>query len=103
MDSSVAHVVNSDDDSIPQNYREAVSCPPKDKWIAAVRVELNHMDENSVWIPHELPPGKKPLDSRWISSKEKGMNDETINKARLVIRGMEKITSRSLPQRADSR
>ena len=48
-DSSVARVVNSDDDGIPQNYREAVSCPQKDEWIAAIRVELNHSDKNSVW------------------------------------------------------
>ena len=46
------------------------------------------MIENSVWIPHELPLGKRPLDSRWIFSKKRsGITGEMVWKARLCLRG----------------
>jgi len=49
---------------------------------------MNSILENNTWVLVDLPPGCKPISSKWIFKKKKRV-DGTIErfKAQLVIRG----------------
>ena len=84
------HVSKNDNVAIPETYSRAMNSPQKDNWFAAIQAELSNMDKLRVWVPHELPAGKKALDSRWlfkIKRPDPAKPTEVIYKARLCIRG----------------
>lgn len=45
----------------PKTYKQAMSCPQRDKWITAMDSELRSIDENKTWTPVELPEGKNAV------------------------------------------
>ena len=57
-------------------------------WKEAIRIEIDSIMQNHTWELVDLPPGCKPLGSKWIF-KRKMKTDGTIDKykARLVIKG----------------
>ena len=48
--------------------------------------EIRALEENQTWTIEDLPPGKKPINCKWVY-KVKYKYDETIKrfKARLVV------------------
>ena len=57
-------------------------------WKEAVNSEIESILSNHTWELVDLPPGNKPLDSKWIF-KRKMKDNGTIDKfkARLVVKG----------------
>ena len=72
----------------PQNYEEAVSSSEGPLWKEAIKSEVDSILQNHTWELVDLPPGCKPLGSKWIF-KRKMKADGSIDKykARLVIKG----------------
>ena len=72
----------------PSTYEEARNCKHKDKWMEAIKDELDSLEKNGTWEMCKLPEGKKPIESMWIF-KVKYLSDGTIDryKARLVVKG----------------
>lgn len=75
-------------DSVPLTYDDAISCSESTKWKNAMLEELKALDECKTWILTELPPGRKPIGSKWVYVL-KTDNDGNIlrYKARLVAKG----------------
>ncbi|UYV82668.1 hypothetical protein LAZ67_22000457, partial [Cordylochernes scorpioides] len=72
----------------PQSFEEAVQSPEAMYWRKAMEDELRVLQERGTWELSTLPPGKKPISSRWVytvKTNESG-NVERF-KARLVARG----------------
>ncbi|UYV63078.1 hypothetical protein LAZ67_2003065 [Cordylochernes scorpioides] len=72
----------------PQSFEEAVRSPEAVYWRKAMEDELRVLQERGTWELSTLPPGKKPISSRWVykvKTNESG-NVERF-KARLVARG----------------
>ncbi|UYV68871.1 hypothetical protein LAZ67_6001387 [Cordylochernes scorpioides] len=72
----------------PQSFEEAVHSPETVYWRKAMEDELRVLQERGTWELSTLPPGKKPISSRWVykvKTNESG-NVERF-KARLVARG----------------
>ncbi|UYV61341.1 hypothetical protein LAZ67_1004473 [Cordylochernes scorpioides] len=72
----------------PQSLEEAVQSPEAMYWRKATEDELRVLQERGTWELSTLPPGKKPISSRWVykvKTNESG-NVESF-KARLVARG----------------
>ena len=71
----------------PQNYEEAVSSSKGPLWKEAIKSEVDSILQNHTWELVDLPPGCKPLGSKWIF-KRKMKVDGSIDKykARLVIK-----------------
>ncbi|XP_055824514.1 uncharacterized protein LOC129893047 [Solanum dulcamara] len=68
----------------PQSYIEAASDP---KWIEAMNVEIQALQDNQTWKVVDLPKGKKPIGCKWIFKvKYKSTGDIERNKARLVAK-----------------
>jgi hypothetical protein len=79
------------DDYVLLTYNEAVSGDDKEKWMEAIKNEINSLNSNNTWtIVDKIPEGKKPIHSKWVF-KIKRDNDGNIlkYKARLVAKGFE--------------
>ncbi|KAK2999074.1 hypothetical protein RJ639_024033 [Escallonia herrerae] len=67
------------------SYKTASHDP---KWGAAMRAEIDTLEANGTWTIEDIPPGKKPIGSKWVY-KIKFNSDGSIEryKARVVVRG----------------
>ena len=72
----------------PRSYSEVVHCPDGPFWKEAIKSEVDSIMQNHTWELVDLPPGCKPLGSKWIFTR-KMKTDGSIDKykARLVIQG----------------
>ncbi|KAK9008904.1 hypothetical protein V6N11_080381 [Hibiscus sabdariffa] len=80
------------DQDEPKTYQEAVVSPDSEKWLEAMRSEMDSMSENQVWTLVEPPEGIKPIGCKWVFKKKTDMdgNVETY-KGRLVAKGFRQI------------
>ncbi|KAD5507850.1 hypothetical protein E3N88_15553 [Mikania micrantha] len=72
----------------PKTFSEAMNSRDTNFWKEAVQDEIDSIMHNKTWKLTDLPPGCKPLGSKWIFKKKMKV-DGSIDKykARLVIQG----------------
>ncbi|KAL6318546.1 hypothetical protein AAG906_000624 [Vitis piasezkii] len=77
----------------PQTFKEAMNSEGL-MWKEAIKSEIDSILQNHTWELVDLPPGCKPLSSKWIF-KRKMKVDGSIDKykARLVIKGYKQTES----------
>ncbi|GKB01534.1 ribonuclease H-like domain, reverse transcriptase, RNA-dependent DNA polymerase [Tanacetum coccineum] len=69
----------------PKNYKEASS---DQKWIEAMKVELDSINRNNTWKLTTLPKGHKAIGLKWVFKTKRDANGNIIkHKARLVAKG----------------
>nr|XP_016473360.1 PREDICTED: uncharacterized mitochondrial protein AtMg00820-like [Nicotiana tabacum] len=72
----------------PLNYDVALQDLDAEKWVVAIKSEIESMCSNQVWDLVELPTGVKPVGWRWINKKKRGADGKVqTSKARLVAKG----------------
>ncbi|KAL0315082.1 UNVERIFIED_CONTAM: Retrovirus-related Pol polyprotein from transposon TNT 1-94 [Sesamum calycinum] len=73
----------------PRCYKQANGCP---QWEEAMRQELQALENNETWLVVDLPPGKKPIGSKWVF-KTKPNPDGSVEryKAKLVAKGYNQV------------
>ncbi|KAK8609034.1 hypothetical protein V6N13_025341 [Hibiscus sabdariffa] len=77
-------LVNQDE---PKTYQEAVASPDSEKWLEAMRSEMDSMSENQVWTLVEPPEGIKPIGCKWVFKKKTDMDGNVQTyKGRLVAK-----------------
>ncbi|KAL4379010.1 hypothetical protein GQ457_02G028180 [Hibiscus cannabinus] len=80
------------DQDEPKTYQEAVSSPDSEKWLEAMRSEMDSMSENQVWTLVEPPKGVKPIGCKWVFKKKIDIDGNLqTNKGRLVAKVFRKI------------
>ncbi|KAK8613675.1 hypothetical protein V6N13_101432 [Hibiscus sabdariffa] len=80
------------DQDEPKTYQEAVSSPDSEKWLEAMRSEMDSMSENQVWTLVEQPEGIKPIGCKWVFKKKTNMDGNVQTyKGRLVAKGFRQI------------
>ncbi|GFV80257.1 retrovirus-related Pol polyprotein from transposon TNT 1-94 [Trichonephila clavipes] len=72
----------------PDTYKEAIASKDSDKWLAAMKEELESLSSNNTWVLANLPSDRKVIGNRWVF-KVKQNADGTVQrfKARLVAKG----------------
>jgi hypothetical protein len=72
----------------PTSYDEALHHPDKEKWITAMKEELESISQHDVILPSVLPKGRKAIGCKWVYKVKRNDKNEIIRwKARLVIQG----------------
>ncbi|KAK8993390.1 hypothetical protein V6N11_033491 [Hibiscus sabdariffa] len=80
------------DQDEPKTYQEAVASPDSEKWLEAMRSEMDSMSENQVWTLVEPPEGIKPIGCKWVFKKKTDMDGNVQTyKGRLVAKGFRQI------------
>ncbi|KAL4386829.1 hypothetical protein GQ457_09G016700 [Hibiscus cannabinus] len=80
------------DQDEPKTYQEVVASPDSEKWLEAMRSEMDSMSENQVWTLVEPPEGIKPIGCKWVFKKKTDMDGNVQTyKGRLVAKGFRQI------------
>ncbi|KAK8652167.1 hypothetical protein V6N13_061189 [Hibiscus sabdariffa] len=80
------------DQDEPKTYQEAVASPDSEKWLEAMRSEMDSMSENQVWTLVEPPEGIKPIGCKWVFKKKTDMDGNVQTyKGRLVAKRFRQI------------
>ncbi|KAL0400303.1 UNVERIFIED_CONTAM: Retrovirus-related Pol polyprotein from transposon TNT 1-94 [Sesamum radiatum] len=75
-------------DNDPKTYGEAMSDIDSDKWLEAMKSEMDSMGSNEVWTLVDPPKGVRPVGCKWVYKRKLGADEEvTAFKARLVAKG----------------
>ncbi|KAK8704646.1 hypothetical protein V6N13_048264 [Hibiscus sabdariffa] len=76
----------------PKTYQEVVSSPDSEKWLEAMRSEMDSMSDNQVWTLVEPLEGIKPIGCKWVFKKKTDMDGNVQTyKGRLVAKGYRQI------------
>ncbi|KAK8540293.1 hypothetical protein V6N12_046580 [Hibiscus sabdariffa] len=76
----------------PKTYQEVVSSPGSEKWLEAMRSEMDSMSDNQVWTLVEPPEGIKRIGCKWVFKKKTDMDGNVQTyKGRLVAKGYRQI------------
>jgi hypothetical protein len=69
----------------PRTFAEAEQ---EEAWRAAMRNEVNSIEQNQTWELVDMPQGHRPITLKWVFKLKKGETGEVVkHKARLVARG----------------
>ncbi|KAG8490844.1 hypothetical protein CXB51_014047 [Gossypium anomalum] len=80
------------DQDEPRTYQEVVTSPDSEKWLEAMRSEMDSMYENQVWTLVDPPEGVKPIGCKWVFKKKTDMDGNVQTyKGRLVAKGFRQI------------
>ena len=81
------HEVSVFDTEDPLTYAEAMDRSDSDKWLEAMRSEIESMYDNMDWNLVVPLDGVKPIVNKWVFKRKTHMDDNmTIYKARLVAK-----------------
>ena len=76
----------------PQTYKETVNSIEGLMWKETINSEIESILQNLTWELVDLPPGCKPLSSKWVFKRKRKVNGSIDKyKARLVIKGYKQI------------
>ena len=80
------------DNGEPSNYEEAMAGPDSNKWLEAMKYEIESMYENKVWTLTDLLDDRRAIENKWIFKKKTDADGNvTIYKARLVAKGYRQV------------
>jgi hypothetical protein len=72
----------------PQSFKEAMSRPNTDCWMATMVEEIESITKHEVWWRTKRPDGKNVVKCRWVFVYKCGADSEILRyKARLVTKG----------------
>ncbi|CCO36718.1 Retrovirus-related Pol polyprotein from transposon TNT 1-94 Includes: RecName: Full=Protease [Rhizoctonia solani AG-1 IB] len=70
------------------SVEEALSGPDKDKWKAAMDMEIATLEKQGMFVPAVLPPGQNGMGCHWVLTiKQNKKNKPIWYKARSVVQG----------------
>jgi hypothetical protein len=79
----------------PKSYREAMYSKEKEKWIPAIKNEIENFLSQNIWTPtsnKELRlKNRKPIQTQWIFKKKLEQDRSMQYKARIVAKGYVQI------------
>ena len=55
-------------------YKDAMNSPDYERWLEAMKSEMDSMYENQVWTLVEPPDGVKPIECKWVFKKKTDMD-----------------------------
>ena len=88
IENNEAQIIENDE---PLTYTDAVTSRDSDRWLEAMRSEMDSMYVNQVWTLVDAPEGVSPIGCKWVYKKKIGTDGQVETyKARLVAKGFSK-------------
>ena len=85
VENNEAHIIENDE---PLTYTEAIMRRDSNKWLEAMKSEMDSMYSNQVWTLVDAPKGMTPIGCKWFYKKKIGADGQIETyKARLVAKG----------------
>ena len=79
--------INIIQDDDPVTYSEAVTSKDSDKWLEAMKSEMDFMYSNQVWNLVDAPKGVNPIGCKWVFKRKIGADGQVETyKAKLVAK-----------------
>ncbi|CAB4035581.1 Retrovirus-related Pol poly from transposon TNT 1-94, partial [Paramuricea clavata] len=75
----------------PETYQEAIESPHAELWKAAMREEMNSLNENNTFTLTALPEGRQTVGGRWVYTIKESPSMAKRYKARYVAKGYSQI------------
>ena len=76
------------DQSEPTSYQEAINSPNSEKWLEAMKSEMQSIYDNQVWTLIDPTDGLKTIGCKWVFKNKTDMDGNVYTyKARLVAKG----------------
>ena len=75
----------------PETYQEAIESPDAELWKAAMREEMNSLNENNTYTLTALPEGRQTVGGRWVYTIKESPSMAKRYKARYVAKGYSQI------------
>ncbi|KAI3729556.1 hypothetical protein L6452_18217 [Arctium lappa] len=69
-------------DDEPTSYQDAMASTDFEKWLDAMRIEMDSMYENQVWNLTDPPNEVRPIACKWVFKKKTGMDVTMIKSIR---------------------
>jgi hypothetical protein len=70
---------------VPKDIGHALS---DHNWVNSIHEELENFERNQVWVLVDLPPGCKPIGTKWVWKNKEAVKGEVVrNKTRLLAQG----------------
>ena len=77
--------------NFPQTYKEAIESPDSEYWQAAMRDEMDSLNENQTFTLTTLPEGRQLVGGRWVYTIKENSDGSKSYKARYVAKGYSQI------------
>src|SRR3954463_8867804 len=88
----LVNAILADESDEPTSYKEAMEEPESEKWLEAMKSEIDSMYTNKVWNLVDIPEDRKAVKNKWIFNKKTDTDGNvSVYKARLVAKGFRKI------------
>ncbi len=71
----------------PASFKEAMGSAEADEWTEACQYEIDALAKNDTWDLVDLPPGRKPVKSKWVFK----LKSDGRYRARLVAKGFTQV------------
>ena len=81
---NTSHIIENDD---PTTYSEAIMSSDSDKWLNAMKSEMDSLYTNQFWILVDASEGVIPIGCKWIFKRKIGVDGQVETyKVRLVAK-----------------
>src|ERR1041385_3033996 len=88
----LVNAISADESNDPTSYKEAMEGPESEKWLEAMKSEIDSMCTNKVWTLVDIPEDRKAVENKWIFKKKTDADGNvSVYKARLVAKGFRQI------------
>ena len=76
----------------PMSYEEAMMSPDSDRWLEAMKSEIESMYENKVWTLVNFPDDWQAIENKWIFKRKTNADSSvTIYNARIFAKGFRQV------------
>jgi Reverse transcriptase (RNA-dependent DNA polymerase) len=72
------------DEEEPRNIQKALICLTKEKWMKAMKEEIESMRSNNIWKLVDLPEGRETIENKWVL-KIKCLVDGSIERYKIYF------------------
>src|SRR3954468_14954742 len=88
----LVNAISADESDEPTSYKEAMEGPEYEKWLEAMKSEIDSMYTNKVWTLVDIPEDRKAIENKWIFKKNIDADGNiSVYKARLITKGFRQI------------